>query len=333
MTTILNSPFDRTSTAEQVIENIDLTNKLAIITGASSGIGVETARVLAAQNAHVILAVRNVEKTVPVQQEIIASTGNQNVEIMEVDLSSFESIRQFTDAFLAKELPIDLLINNAGIMACPNWKTTDGLDMQFGVNHVGHFLLTCRLIPALRLADGPVRVVNLSSSAHKLGVVELDDYNFEGSEYSKWNAYGRSKTANIWFSIELNRRLQNLGIGSSFAVHPGVIKTGLDQHMSDQDFKDLGMFDEDGNLTESMKNRMKSVEQGAATSVFAATSPLLNLIGGLYLEDCNAYGPENGLGKPGHTDYAYNKVGARKLWSLSETLTGESFNFGNGADV
>lgn len=301
--------FGHDTTADEVLEGIDLTGKRVLITGASSGIGEETARAMAAKGAEVIITARNMPKGETVVSQIKASTGNQQVSVMSVELGSFASIRDFASDFLSKYDSLDYLINNAGVMACPQSKTEDGFEMQFGVNHLGHFLLTSLLTPAL-IKAAPARVVNLSSRAHRISPVILDDIQFENREYNRWAAYGQSKTANILFSVELDKRLSPEGV-RAFAVHPGVIQTELSRHMDEADFERVAQL------------RSKTIPAGAATSVYAATAPELEGMGGIYLDDCNTTTvdpePESlNTVRP----YAIDTEAAKELWRMSEEMVG-----------
>jgi len=285
------------------------------VTGGAGGIGVETTRALAQQGAHVFVATRSKERALPVIEEIKASTKNDKIEFLDVDLSSLKSVRHAAAEFLARKLPLNILINNAGIMASPFSKTVDGFESQFGTNHLGHFLLTTLLIPALK-AGAPSRVVNLSSAGHKRAPVDVDDYNFEKTPYEKWTSYARAKSANISFTVELNRRYADQGI-TSFAVSPGGIMTGLQKEIPKEEQIAMGWMDENGKL----HDLFKTVEQGASTSVWAATSPELAGKGGLYVEDCHV-SSEQTPEAPffGYAPHALNAEAAKKLWDLSEKL-------------
>ena len=215
------------STALEVIEGHDLTGYEIIVTGGASGIGVETVRAFAKANARVILAARDLAKAKSVADEIIKSTGNNKVEVEQLDLASLKSVRAFVERYLAKKRHLNILVNNAGIMACPLAYTEDGFESQFGTNHVGHFVLTKGLIPALKegakKSGKNSRVISLSSCAHIMGNVDLIDPNFKSRSYERWNAYGQSKTSNSLFAVGLNKRYNKDGI-IAFGVHPGVIR-------------------------------------------------------------------------------------------------------------
>jgi NAD(P)-dependent dehydrogenase (short-subunit alcohol dehydrogenase family) len=311
--------FDRTSTTEEVSAGLDLNGRHAVVTGASSGLGAETARALALRGASVTLACRDLEAGRAIAESIATSTGNAAIDVMQLDLTRPDAIRAFAKAFAAKHDALHLLVNNAGVMACPLERTEQGWEMQFGTNHMGHFLLTCLLVPQLR-AGAPARVVNLSSAGHRFADVDFDDPNYETRAYDKWEAYGQSKTANVLFSVELNRRLKDQGV-EAFAVHPGGIMTNLGRHLQKQDIEELMSRAPGGQGIQ-----WKTVEAGAATSVWAATAPELAGHGGIYLEDCQIAQPKTSDDQDGGiADYAVDPVSAKRLWRLSEELLGEAF--------
>lgn len=312
--------FSHDTTAEQASEGIDLSGRRAIVTGASSGLGAETARVLALRGAAVTLACRDLAAGEEVASAIRESVPNAKLEVRALDLTSPDTIHSFAEGFATDHKALQLLVNNAGVMACPLMRTEQGWEMQFGTNHMGHFLLTCLLAPQLK-AGAPSRVVNLSSAGHALSDVLWDDPNFEHTDYDKWLSYGQSKTANVLFSVELNRRLSAAGV-EAFAVHPGGIMTKLGRHMQPDDIKELMSR---APSPEGIK--WKSVDAGAATSVWAATAPELEGKGGIYLEDCGialAYTHEGQEG--GIRDYAVDLEAASRLWAMSEELLGETFD-------
>lgn len=312
------SKFGPQTTTDEVLEGIDLSGKLVLITGGASGIGAETARALAAHGARVVIAARDAAAGEAVAAGIRLSTGNPQVEVMTLDLASLASVRAFAAEFLSRHPKLDLLINNAGIMACPQGKTADGFELQFGTNHLGHFLLTGLLAPAL-LAAAPARVVNLSSRGHHYSPVVFEDIGFEQRDYEKWSAYGQSKTANVLHAVELERRLGPRGV-HAFAVHPGGIMTNLARHLGEEDLNMLRARVEAGQIT------LKTVEAGAATSCFAATAPELEGRGGLYLYDCHISEVNAGTESvEGVRPYALDPQAAERLWELSEQLVGQSF--------
>jgi NAD(P)-dependent dehydrogenase (short-subunit alcohol dehydrogenase family) len=313
--------FGSDSTTEEVLGEIDLSGKRAIVTGASSGIGQETVRALASRGAAVTLAARNQAKAEAVAESIRRSTGNRKIDVGIVELSVPASVRAFAEHWLGEHDVLDLLINNAGVMACPLARTAEGWEMQFATNHLGHFLLTCLLAPALK-AGSASRVVNLSSAGHRFSGVDFDDVHFERRPYDKWTAYGQSKTSNILFSVELTRRLAAAGVTAN-AVHPGVISTELGRHLGPNDIAALQARGSLGAFT------YKSIPAGAATSVWAATAPELAGRGGLYLEDCHVAGPNaEPAAREGYRAYAVDPALAERLWSVSEAALGERFDLG-----
>ena len=311
--------FGRETTTAEVLSGIDLDGRTAFVTGASGGLGAETARALAEKGASLTLAARDLEKLQGVAESIRSSTGNSNVEIAALDLTSPASVRACAKGWLADHDALQLLVNNAGIMACPLARTAEGYELQFATNHLGHFLLTGLLAPAL-LAGAPARVVNVSSAGHRLSGVDFDDLHFERRDYDKWIAYGQSKSANVLFSCELDRRLRDRGV-RSFALHPGVIMTELARHLTMEDIQELmSSAPADGGL------EFKPVEAGAATSVYAATAPELDGRGGLYLEDCQiGERVDDDASSRGFKPHAVDPEAARRLWEVSEELVGERF--------
>jgi len=312
------STFNAESSTKDVIEGISLVGKVALVTGASSGLGVETVRVLAGAGAAVLMLARNKEKLEAVAASLREEIPGANISTDIVDLADLDSVRQAAARIISSYPRIDLLINNAGVMACPLARTAQDFEMQFGTNHLGHFLLACLLVP--NLAD-TARVVSLSSGGHKFGTIDFDDPNYQQRNYEKWSAYGQSKTANALFAVGLDDRLKNRGI-RTFAVHPGVIMTELSRHMQQEDFELLT-----ARLPKGQEMKMKSVEQGAATSVWAATSPTLNGRGGIYLEDCHIAEAATPGGEGGVESYALDHTDADRLWALSEQLVGQQFTF------
>ena len=315
--------FNADSTTRDVISGISLAGKVAVVTGASAGLGIETARALAAAGARVVLVARNQAKLQPVLQSLRTELAGAQLDSALMDLSDLDSVRA-TAADLASRYPrINLLINNAGVMACPLARTAQGFELQFGTNHLGHFLFTALLVPCLvaGAAEAGVdsRVIALSSRGHQFGDVDFDDPNYQHRQYNKWFAYGQSKTANALFAVALDARCKGSGV-RAFAVHPGMIMTELGRHMQPEDIETLkAARPPDEPMT------FKSVEQGAATSVWAAASPQLKDLGGLYLEDCQIAGAA-APGKPGGVAaYATDPATADRLWRLSETLVGQSF--------
>lgn len=311
--------FGADSTTSEVLAGIDLRGTVALVTGASGGLGEETARALAEKGAHIVLTARNLTKGNAVADAIRASTGTDDVEVGELELSSLASIRAFAERFLERHHRLHILVNNAGVMACPFAKTADGFELQLGTNHVGHFLLTCLLFPALR-QGAPSRVVSVSSRGHRASPVVFDDLHFATRPYDKWLAYGQSKTANVLFAVELERRVGGAGVHAN-AVHPGVIATELARHLVPEDLELLGKRMPRGQL------RFKSVPAGAATSVYAATAPELEGRGGLYLEDCHVAEVKDAEdATDGVKSYALDAGLARRLWTASEDMVGQRFD-------
>jgi NAD(P)-dependent dehydrogenase (short-subunit alcohol dehydrogenase family) len=310
----LHTGFGPTTTAAEVASGINLVGKFAIVTGGGSGIGVETVRVLAAAGARVIVGARDVRKA----EQVFRA---RNVEVWPLDLIDLASIDRFSRKFIDSGQPLDMLINNAGVMATPLTRDGRAYEMQFATNHLGHFQLTLRLWDALRRV-GSARVVSLSSVGHRRGPVDLDDPNFERRPYDKWAAYGQSKSANSLFAVELDRLGRESGI-RAFAVHPGGILTDLVRHMTDDELAAYGITRVGGAL-QTPETGYKTLEQGAATSVWCAVSPTLNGRGGVYCEDCDIADEVPGDSKLLHgvRPWAIDKAIASALWDLSERLTG-----------
>lgn len=312
------SDFNAQSTTDEVLAAHDLTGQTAFITGGASGLGQETARAMAAKGAHVILAARDAGKLEAAAKTIREQTGSNLIETITVDLASQDSVRACGAEANTRFEKIDLLINNAGVMACPKGKTKDGFEMQFGTNHLGHFTLTKYLLPLVQKGSTK-RIVNLSSRAHHADTVHFEDVNFDNREYEKWASYGQSKTANVLFSVALDKRLSDIDV---FAVHPGGINTNLGRHLTDDDRAALIKRIQEqsgGNFA------FKTVEQGAATSCWAATAPQIAGMGGQYLEDCHIADIDDESGVGGVRSYAIDPQAAEKLWTLSETMLGEDF--------
>ena len=315
----LNTGFNATSTTSDVSKGIDLTDKVAIVTGGSTGIGLETVKTLSEAGATVIVPARNIEKARQNLQNI------KNVEIEEMDLIDSDSITRFTDKFLASGRQLDLLINNAGIMFVPLRRDKRGIESQLATNYLAVFQLTASLIPALKKANG-ARVVNLSSQGHQFSPFNFEDPNFEEREYETLAAYGQSKTAINLFSLELDNLAKSSGI-RAYSVHPGNIwGTELLREAPLEMLQNFGFYDEKGNPVQEVIASLKTIPQGAATTIWAATSPLLNNIGGVYCEDSNiaelALGQEMEAGvKP----YSLDETSAKRLWKLTQKLTGITF--------
>jgi len=312
------SEFNAESTTDEVLAGISMAGKVAVVTGASSGLGTETCRALAEAGAKVLMLARNpqnLEEAVSAVRELVP---NADLDTQLIDLADLDSVRAGAAEIVAGYKRIDLLINNAGVMFCPLMRTAQGFEMQFGTNHLGHFLLTALLAPSLVNA-APARVVTLSSGGHRFAPVNLDDPNYNGREYDKWQAYGESKTANVLFSVGLDARLKDRGV-RAYAVHPGIIMTNLSRHMLPEDFEKMT-----SNLPTGEEMKFKSIPQGAATSVWAATALELENRGGIYLEDCHiAQGTVAGQGG-GVESYALDGATAQTLWVNSEAMVGHTF--------
>jgi NAD(P)-dependent dehydrogenase (short-subunit alcohol dehydrogenase family) len=306
-----------TTTTDEVLDGVDLAGKRFVVTGASTGLGEETTRAVAAHGAAVTMAARDIDKGLDAADRIRESVPDADLVVRELDLASLASVHSFAEQFLAERDRIDVLINNAGVMACPHATTSDGFEMQFGTNHLGHFLLTTLLTPAL-LAGSPARVVALSSRGHRLSDVDLDDPDFARTPYDPWVAYGRSKTANVLFAVGFDQRHRDQGV-RSFAVHPGGIRTELGRHLTEESINALVQAMPPGQQME-----WKTIPQGAATSVWAATSPTLGGKGGLYLEDCGIAEPVDEVIVSGVQRYAIDPDRADALWTLSESLVGSA---------
>ncbi|MFC1402582.1 MULTISPECIES: SDR family NAD(P)-dependent oxidoreductase [Streptacidiphilus] len=305
-TPAVTTPFGFASTAAEVAAGIDLTGRRAVVTGASSGLGTETARALAGTGAEVTLAVRDTDAGEAAAKDIVASTGNPHVHVAPLDLTDPASAAAFGASWRG---PLHILVNNAGVMASPEQYTRQGWELQFATNHLGHFALATALHPALAAAGGGARIVVVSSSGHQISPVVFDDVNFAFRPYDPWLAYGQSKTAGVLFAVEATRRWQADGVTAN-ALMPGAIYTNLQRHTGGRG---------SGRVPAEL---IKTVEQGAATSVLLATSPLLDGIGGRYFVDCNeAATVDRRTGNlQGVARYALDPDGARRLWTLSEDL-------------
>ena len=321
--------YGNATTTDEILDGVDLKGRRFVVTGAASGLGRESARALAAHGASVTVLARSPARAAGAVTEIDALVPGGDLEPGAVDLSDLASIRAFAQAYLADHDAIDVLINNAGVMACPLSRTADGFEMQFGTNHLGHFLLTALLSPALLAGDQP-RVVTLSSAGHSRSDVDLVDPNFETTEYSPWIAYGRSKTANALFARELARRGRTRGL-LSFSVHPGGIFTDLGRHLTDELLTEMADFarqraEASGAPAGSRGGiEWKSVEAGAATQIWAATAPELVGHSGAYLADCGLGVLGANPGENGFLPYLLDDAHAEALWDLSERLVSTTF--------
>jgi NAD(P)-dependent dehydrogenase (short-subunit alcohol dehydrogenase family) len=308
----MGAQFGFESTTDEVLEGQDLRGKRVLVTGASAGLGVEKARALTSHGAHVVGTARDLAKA----REAIA--GIPNLDLIEMDLASLASVRAAAAALLAKGEKFDLVILNAGVMACPQGKTRDGFEMQFGTNHLGHFVFANRIAPLLKPG---ARVVSVSSLAHRFSDIDIDDPNFEHKAYDEWTAYGASKTANVLFAVEFDRRHRDEGI-RAVAVHPGGIRTELTRHLTPEAMKKVS----ERRAASNNVPREKTVPQGAATALWAGVVARAEEIGGRYCEDCHVaeirddpeyYG--------GVYSYALDPERAKALWAKSEELVGEQF--------
>ncbi|WP_375490739.1 SDR family NAD(P)-dependent oxidoreductase [uncultured Jatrophihabitans sp.] len=308
----IDSPFGATSTASDVLDGIDLSGRLVLMTGGYSGIGLEATRALAAAGAHVVVPARRPD----VAREAVADIDD--VEVDTLELADQASIADFADRFLASGRDIDLVINSAAVMANDYTTVGPGWESQFGINHLGHYALVNRLWPAI--ARGRGRVVAVSSAGHRRNGIVWDDIDSARS-YDKWRAYAQAKTANALFALELDDLARAAGV-QAFSVHPGGIMTPLQRHLPREELIARGWIDADGNVTDPS---LKSPEQGAATMVWAATSPLLADLGGIYCEDCNVaeiISDDQTDAAHGVREWAVDPEQARRLWALSAERTG-----------
>ncbi|HET6743039.1 MAG TPA: SDR family NAD(P)-dependent oxidoreductase [Kribbella sp.] len=303
----IGSGFGHDSTANDVLAGIDLTGKLAIVTGGYSGLGLETTKALTGAGAQVVVPARRPD----VAREALGDLA----EIDELDLGSLDSVQAFADRFLASGRSVDIVIDNAAIMAAPETRVGPGWEAQFATNHLGHFALVNRLWPAIA-ADGGGRVVSVSSTGHRRSDIRWDDLEFRRG-YDKWEAYGQAKTANVLFAVQLDALGKESGV-RAFALHPGGILTPLQRHLPREEMVAFGWIDEDGN---PLNPGFKSPEQGAATQVWAATSPQLDGLGGVFCEDCEIAEVSTG-DAPGVRPYAIDPASAARLWTVSAELTG-----------
>lgn len=316
--------FGATSTTEEVLEGVSLSGKRALVTGVSAGLGVETARALAAHGAEVVGAARDLAKAKAATAGVRAGAANGGgLELVELDLASLASVRDCADALIAEGRRFDLVIANAGVMACPFGKTADGFETQFGTNHLGHFVLINRIA---QLMNPGSRLVNLSSAGHRYSDVDLDDPNFERTPYDPWIAYGRSKTAHILFAVEFDRRHKASGLAAT-AVHPGGIQTELSRHLTREDMQALiDRINAANRAAGEPDFSFKTIPQGAATSVWAGAVATADQVGGRYCEDCHvAEIVSDPANRRGVKPYALDPLRAKALWAKSEEMVGERF--------
>ena len=314
----INSGFSNQSEPKDILKNIDLHNKVAIVTGGYSGIGLETTKALVAVGANVIIPAKRPEIANQNLNGVVSETN-----IIKMDLGNLNSVKNFTNSFKENFNTLSLLINNAGIMACPETRVGDNWESQFAINHIGHFLLTRELMNILADTEGS-RFVSLSSSAHALTGILWDDIHFNKQPYNKWMAYGQSKTASSLIAIELNKKMKDYGV-ESFSVHPGGIITPLQRYLEKEEMIALGWMDEDGSPSELAKNFFKSPSQGASTTLWCATSNDLNGLGGVFCEDCDIAKRKSEVDQSlqrytGVANWAVDTDEATRLWELSEEI-------------
>ena len=309
--------FGAESTADEVLEGVDLSGKRVLVTGVSAGLGVETARSIVAHRGTVVGTARDLAKA----RRALSEAGNPAVELVEMDLASLASVRKAASDLIARANSFDVIIANAGVMACPEGKTADGFETQFGTNHLGHFVFVNKLIPILK---SPARIVTLSSAGHQISDVDLEDPNFERTPYQAYTAYGRSKTANILYAVALDNRLKGRSVRAT-SIHPGGIQTELGRHLTPE-------------LTAQMMERIskmssgprpfsfKTVPQGSATSVWSGFVAPADAVGGHYCEDCHVCEiNDDTTSRVGVRSYALNLAHANDLWRKSEEMVGERF--------
>mgnify|MGYP000042553249 FL=1 len=312
------SGFHSKTNANEITNGIDLNEKIAIVTGGYSGIGLETTRELVATGAKVIIPAKRTEVAVQNLEGIVSKEN-----IVEMDLGNLNSVKKFTEDFKESFGKLDLLINNAGIMACPETRIGNGWESQFAVNHIGHFLLTKELMDSMAENDN-AKFVSLSSSAHSLTGILWDDIHFQNNPYDKWMAYGQSKTASSLIAIEFHRRMVDKG-GSDFSVRTGGVLTPLQRHLQKEEMVALGWMDENGSPSEMAKNFFKTTSQGASTTLWCATSSSLSGIGGVFCEDCDIAKRKNEVDDSlqryfGVADWAVDTEEASKLWDVTEKM-------------
>jgi NAD(P)-dependent dehydrogenase (short-subunit alcohol dehydrogenase family) len=300
--------FGLESTTDEVLEGVDLSGKRILVTGVSAGLGVESARALVAHGATVVGTARDLDKARRALTEAMKASASK-VELVEVDLASLKSVRAGASELLSRGKPFDVIIANAGVMACPQGKTADGFETQFGTNHLGHFVFVNRLVPLLKSGS---RIATLSSAGHQISDVNIDDPNFERTEYQPFTSYGRSKTANILYAVALDDRLKGRGIRAT-SLHPGVIQTELSRHITPE-------------LRAQIQARIAASE-GAATQVWATVVAPAEAVGGRYCEDCHVCEVnDDPSSRAGVRSYALNLAHANDLWRKSEEMVSEMFS-------
>src|ERR1700692_3742876 len=320
----MSNVFGATSTTDEVLQGVNLSGKRVLVTGVSAGLGVETARALAARGAQVVGAARDLSKAQAATQQVRAQAASGgSLDLIQLDLASLDSVRRCADGLLAASKPFDVIIANAGVMACPKGKTIEGFETQFGTNHLGHFVLVNRIASLLKAGS---RLVNLSSAGHRYADVDLEDPNFEHTPYEEFIAYGRSKTANVLFAVEFDRRHKARDVRAS-AVHPGGIQTELSRYMTPEVRERLIARINASQPKGAAPFSYKSIPQGAATSVWAACVADIETIGGRYCEDCHVAEVVSVPGmRGGVRPYALDPQRAQALWQKSEEMVGERFN-------
>ena len=315
--------FGAESTTDEVLEGVDLTGKRILVTGVSAGLGAETARALTAHGATVVGAARDLAKAKAATAAAVAQAApGGGLELVELDLASLASVRACADRLVAAGRRFDVVIANAGVMACPKGKTADVFETQFGTNHLGHFVLVNRIASLFKPGG---RLVELSSAGHRFTDVDLDDPNYERTPYAEFEAYGRSKTANILFAVEFDRRHRGTGVRAT-AVHPGIIQTELTRHMTEDAVAQMKAALAASQPGGAPPRRYKTIPQGAATSVWAGLVAPAELVAGRYCEDCHvAELAESPNALEGVRAYALDPANAQALWAKSEALVGERF--------
>ena len=320
----MTKQFGAESTTDDVLEGVNLSGKRILVTGASAGLGVETARTLAAHGATVVGAARDLDKAKQATEIVRKDAKNGgSLELVQLDLASLKSVRACADALVKAGKPFDVVICNAGVMACPKGTTSDGFETQFGTNHLGHFVLVNRIASLMKKGS---RLVNLSSAGHRFSDVDIDDPNFERTPYTEFGAYGRSKTANILFAVEFDRRHKSEGVRAT-AVHPGGIQTELGRYMTPQLREQMIKSIDEGNKAAGLPSfQWKTIPQGAATTVWSGFVASADDVGGKYCEDCHvAQLSDNPAARGGVRAYALDGEHAKALWAKSEEMVGERF--------
>ena len=315
----IQSGFGAKTPALDVVKEIDLTGKNAIVTGGYSGIGIETVRALSSVGAKVTVPARRPDAA----REALSDVSGE-IEVASMDLADLPSVKAFSNDYVSSDRPLHILINNAGIMACPLDRVGPGWEKQFGVNHLGHMAMALGLLPALQKADG-ARLVALSSTAHARGDVNWDDPHYQTHAYDKWDAYAQAKSANALFALGADRKWDDYGV-TAFGVHPGGIFTPLQRHLTDEEMAALGWKNPDGTIPPAVQAMFKTPEQGASTSVWAATSAQLNDRGGEYCEDCDIakLATEDSQRWEHAREWICDDEKAERLWAMSEAMLAEA---------